>query len=455
MVSPIVYELPQEEGTGKEPAWVRVRHSVLKSLGKPGAAFWVALAIMLGMTSIGIGCEAYQYSVGLGVGNFDNPQMWSLYVTTFIFWIGMSHSGTLLSALLHVVHVEWRKPIYRFAEAMTVFALLTALMFVFVHLGRSWEIYYVIPYPNERSLWPEFQSPLLWDAAAIITYFLSSVAFLYLGSIPDFAICRDNTTGWRYSFYRALALDWSGTDRQWRNFRITYLTLACFMFPLAVSVHSVVATDFCVSQQPGWHVDSFPPYFVAGALYSGCATIIMLFIILRYAFKFEEFLTLPVLKKAVRLTFAIAMIWIYFNFIEFASVWYGNDQVAKHVLIQKATGQYAPFWWTMIFCCFVVPFAMMVKSWQTNIPLMFAVSLLLNLGMWLERWMIISPPLSDGLYPWVWNHRQWPSMIQWGIVAGSFGFFGSMLMLFFKFVPSVSMHEVTRLVFKERNSNHP
>jgi hypothetical protein len=240
-----------------------------------------------------------------------------------------------------------------------------------------------------------------------------------------------------------------GTDRQWRNFRVAYLTIACFLIPLAVSVHSIVATDFAVSQQPGWHITSFPPYFVAGALYSGCAAIITLFIILRYVFKFEEYLTLAILKKTVRLTFAIAMVWTYLNCVEFASVWYSHEQAAKDVLIQKATGPYAPFWWAMIFCGSIVPFAMVMKRWQTNIPVMFAVSLLLNLGMWLERWMIVSPTLSHGYYPWAWNHDQWPSLIQWGIVFGSFGFFILMLMLFFKIVPSVSMYEVISLVMKD------
>lgn len=445
-------ELPHED-IGASPGWIRVRRSVLKSLGRPGARYWFMFAFMLGIAALGLACEAYQYNVGLGVANFDNPHMWALYVATFIFWIGMSHSGTLLSAILHIMEAEWRKPVYRFAEAMTVFSLLTAFIFIFIHVGRPWELYYGLPYPNERMLWPNWQSPLIWDAMAIMTYFLSSILFLYVGCIPDFAICRDNTSGWRANFYRALALDWSGTDRQWRNFRVTYLTIACFMIPLAVSVHSIVATDFAVSQQPGWHITSFPPYFVAGALYSGCAAIISLFVILRYVFKFEEYLTLPILRKTVRLTFAIAMVWTYLNCIEFASVWYGHEQAAKDVLIQKATGPYAPFWWTMIFCGSVLPFALTVRRWQTSIPIMFAVSLLLNLGMWLERWMIVTPTLSHDYYPWMWDHDQWPGPVMWGIVAGSFGFFCLMLMIFFKFVPSLSMHEVTRLVMKEQNSN--
>jgi len=430
----------------------RVRRTVLATLGRPSATYWAVFSIMFCIASIGLACEAYQYNVGLGVANFDNPHMWSLYVASFIFWIGMSHSGTLLSAILHIIQAGWRKPLYRFAEAMTVFSLLTAFIFIFLHVGRPWELYYGLPYPNERMLWPSWQSPLIWDAMAIITYFLSSILFLYIGCIPDFAICRDNTTGWRARFYAGLAMDWSGTDRQWRNFRVTYLTLACFLIPLAVSVHSIVATDFAVSQQPGWHITSFPPYFVAGALYSGCAAIITLFVILRYLFKFEEYLTRPLLRKTVRLTFAIAMVWTYLNCIEFASVWYSQDQAAKDVLIQKATGVYAPFWWSMIFCGSVVPFALIVKRWQTSIPVMFAVSLLLNLGMWLERWMIVTPPLSHDLYPWVWDHDQWPGFVQWGIVAGSFGFFCLMLMIFFKLVPSVSIYEVTALVMNESDS---
>jgi molybdopterin-containing oxidoreductase family membrane subunit len=212
-------------------------------------------------------------------------------------------------------------------------------------------------------------------------------------------------------------------------------------------VHSIVASDFAMSQQPGWHVTSFPPYFVAGALYSGCAAIITLFIILRYVFKFEEYMTLPILKKIARLTFAIAMVWTYLNAIEFASVWYSHDQASKDVLIQKATGPYAPFWWTMNFCGSIVPLVLAFKRFQTNIPVLFAVSLLLNLGMWLERWMIVAPTFSHGYYPWTWDHDQWPSFVQWGIVFASFGWFTLLFMVFCKLFPSVSMYEVKEMVY--------
>jgi len=317
-----------------------------------------------------------------------------------------------------------------------------------VHIGRLWQFYYALPYPNDRGTWPNFQSPLLWDAMAIFTYLSSSVLFLYVGMIPDLAICRDNLhKGWRKKLYTLLALGWEGTDRQWRNFRVTYLTIACFLIPLAVSVHSIVASDFAMSQQPGWHVTSFPPYFVAGALYSGCAAIITLFIILRYVFRFEDYMTKSILKKTVRLTFAIAMVWTYLNAVEFAAVWYGHDMDAKAVLIQKATGPFAPFWWGMVFCGSVVPLMLAFKRFQTNIPVLFAVSLLLNLGMWLERWMIVAPTFSHGYYPWVWDNDQWPSLIQWGMVMGSFGWFTLLFMVFCKVFPSVSMYEVKEMVY--------
>jgi molybdopterin-containing oxidoreductase family membrane subunit len=437
----------EEKDIREDIAWAQINKDVMKSLESPRPIYWVMFAGALAMLLVGVGCEIYQYQVGLGVANFSNPHVWGLYIATFIFWIGMSHSGTLLSAILHLMHADWRKPIYRFAEAMTTFSLMTAGLFVAVHLGRVWNIYWAIPYPNDRGIWPNFQSPLLWDAMAIFTYLTSSIIFLYIGSIPDLAICRDNTTGWRKKLYTMLSLGWMGTDRQWRNFRKTYLLIACFLIPLAVSVHSIVASDFAMSQQPGWHITSFPPYFVAGALYSGCAAIITLFIILRYTFRFEEYMTLPILDKTARLTFAIAMVWTYLNLIEYASVWYGHDMYSKEILIQKATGPYAPFWWAMNFCGSVVPFLLAFKSLRRHIPTMMVASLLLNLGMWLERWMIVAPTYSHGYYPYTWDHDQWPSFVQWGIVFGSFGWFGLLFMGFCKIIPSVSMYEVKEMVY--------
>ncbi len=431
-------------------AWAQINRDVLASLERPRATYWGLFAMAFCMFLVGLGCELYQYNRGMGVSAMNNPDMWGLYIATFIFWIGMGHSGTLLSALLHIIHADWRKPVYRYAEAMTTFSLITAGMFVAVHIGRLWEIYYALPYPNERWAWPNFQSPLVWDAMAIFTYLTSSILFLFVGTIPDLAICRDNATGWRKSFYRTLSIGWMGTDRQWRNFRITYMAMACFLMPLAVSVHSIVSSDFAMSQQPGWHITSFPPYFVAGALYSGCAVIITLFIMLRHTFRFEEYMTMPILDKLARMTFAIGMVWTYLNLIEYATVWYGDNEVAKQTLLNRITGPYALYWWSMNFLGSVLPFALVFKKVRAHIPTMLVMSLLINLGMWLERWMIITPTFSHGYYPWTWDHSFFPSLIQWGIVFGSFGWFGMLFMLFCKLFPCVSMYEIKEMVYHRK-----
>ncbi|MDE2259057.1 MAG: polysulfide reductase NrfD [Betaproteobacteria bacterium] len=439
--------VPKAKDINEDIAWAQINKDVLRSMERPRLMYWVIFLASLALFSVGVYCEVYQYRNGLGAADLENPQVWGLYIATFIFWIGMSHSGTLLSAILHIMHADWRKPIYRFAEAMTTFSLMTAGLFVLVHLGRVWQFYYVVAYPNERWTWPNFNSPLVWDATAIGTYLTSSIVFLYFGMIPDLAICRDNAKGFRKKFYWFLSAGWQGTDRQWANFRVAYMTLACFLIPLAVSVHSIVASDFAVSQQPGWHITSFPPYFVAGALYSGCAAIITLFIILRYVFRFEAYMTMPILDKTCRLTFAIAMVWTYLNLIEYASAWYGNDEYAKQALIFRATGTYAPYWWAMNFLGSIVPFVLVFKSLRNHLPTMMVVSLLLNVGMWLERFMIITPTLAHGYYPWTWTGDWWPNWVQIGIVAGSFGWFSMLFMLFCKIFPAVSMYEVKEMVY--------
>jgi len=429
--------------------WAEINADVLRSLETPRKAYWVTLAICVIMLFCGIAAETYQYNVGMGTAHLSNPHYWDMYLSSFVFWIGMSHSGTLLSAILLITQSNWRKPIYRFAEAMTTFSLLTAAIFPLVHLGRVWNVYWALPYVSDRGLWPSFTSALLWDTFAIITYLCASVLFLFVGMIPDMAICRDSATGWRKKLYRILSAGWTGTDKQWRNFRQAYLLMACFLIPLAVSVHSIVSTDFAASLNPGMHITSFPPYFVAGALFSGCAGIMTLFIMLRYLLNFEQYMTLEIFEKVCKLTFVIAMVWSYLNLIEFASVWYGHDLPNKEVLIFKATGPYSPIFWTMIFCGSVLPFTLAFKKLRRNLKLMMAVSLLINLGMFAERWMIIAPSLSLAFEPHQWAVL-WPSIVQWGIVFGSFGWFGFLILIFVKIVPSVSMYEVKELVYHHR-----
>lgn len=440
----------QTKDINENIAWAKINEDVLRSMENPRIGYWIAVAACIAMVACAVVAEIYQYQVGMGPGNLNWPHMWDLYIATFVFWIGMSHSGTLLSAILHIIQADWRKPIYRFAEAMTTFSLMTAGLFPIIHLGRVWNMYWVLPYVSDRGIWPNFRSPLIWDAFAITTYLTSSALFLFIGMVPDLAICRDNARGWRQKLYTVLSLGWQGDDRQWRHFRKIYMLMACFLIPLAVSVHSIVSADFAMSIMPGWHITSFPPYFVAGALYSGCAAIITLFIILRYFFRFDEYMTIPILEKTCKLTFAIAMVWSYLTLIEFASVWYGHDSVAKEALVARFNGAYAPFFWTMLFCGIVVPFALAFERMRRHLPTMFVVSLLLNLGMWLERWMIVTPTLENSYYPFAFD-TMWPSMVQWAIVFGSFGWFGLLFLIFVKVFPSVSMYEVKEMVFHRRH----
>ncbi len=426
--------------------WQRINEDVIRSMENPRRAYWVTFAVCLAMFACAIAAEIYQYRVGMGAAGLNNPHMWDMYIATFVFWIGMSHAGTLLSAILHIIHASWRKPIYRFAEAMTTFSLMTAGFFPMIHLGRVWNLYWVLPYVSDRGIWPNFRSPLVWDAFAISTYLSASALFLIIGMIPDMAILRDHAKGWRRKLYGVLALGWKGDDRQWRNFRKTYMLMACFLIPLAISVHSIVSADFAMSIMPGWHVTTFPPYFVAGALYSGCAAIMTLFICLRYFFRFEEYMTLNIMEKTTKLTFAIAMVWTYLNLIEFASTWYGHNMYDKELLINKANGPYAVIFWGMLFCGSVVPFALAFKKLRRHMPTMFVVSILLQLGMFLERWMIVAPTLSMAHEPHQWDFM-WGTVVEWAIVFGSFGWFGLLFLVFVKLFPSVSMYEVKELAF--------
>ena len=441
-----------EKDINEQIAWAKINTDVLKSMENPRPAYWVTLFTCIAMVSCAVLAEYIQYTVGMGTADLNNPHMWDMYIASFVFWIGMSHSGTLLSAILHLIHADWRKPIYRFAEAMTTFSLMTAGLFPMIHLGRVWNLYWVLPYVSDRGAWPNFRSPLVWDAFAISTYLTASMLFLFVGMIPDLAICRDNTTGWRKKLYTLLSLGWVGSDRQWRHFRKIYLLMACFLIPLAVSVHSIVSSDFAMSIMPGWHITTFPPYFVAGALYSGCAAIITLFILLRYFFRFEDYMTLPIMEKTCKLTFAIAMVWTYLNLIEFASVWYGHDVYNKELLISKATGAYAWIFWTMIFCGSILPFALAFRSLRRHMPTMFIVSIFLNVGMYFERWMIVAPTLSMSQQPHQWDIL-YGSIVQWAIVFGSFGWFGMLFLIFVKIFPSVSMYEVKEMVFHRKRSS--
>ncbi len=438
--------LDNEKDINENLKWSRINEDILRSMENPRRAYWVTFIVCSAMFACAIAAEIYQYRYGMGSANLNNPHMWDMYIATFVFWIGMSHAGTLLSAILHIINAQWRKPIYRFAEAMTTFSLMTAGFFPMIHLGRVWNLYWVLPYVSDRGIWPNFRSPLVWDAFAISTYLSASALFLFIGMIPDLAIARDHGRGWRKKVYGILSLGWRGDDRQWRNFRKTYLLMACFLIPLAISVHSIVSSDFAMSIMPGWHITTFPPYFVAGALYSGCAAIMTLFICLRYFFRMEEYMTLSIMEKTCKLTFAIAMVWTYLNLVEFAATWYGHNMYDKELLIAKAVGPYSFIFWTMLFCGVVAPFALCFRKLRRHMPSMFVLSIVLQVGMFVERWMIVAPTLAMSHQPFQ-HDVMWGSVIEWAIVFGSFGWFGILFLVFVKIFPCVSMYEVKELVY--------
>jgi len=438
-----------EKDIREDIAWAQINKDVLGSLEAPRPLYWIILLVAIAMVGVGVGCEIYQYQTGIGVANMDNPHAWGLYIATFIFWIGMSHSGTLLSAILHLMHADWRKPIYRFAEAMTTFSLMTAGLFVMIHLGRLWQFYYSLPYPNERGLWPNFQSPLLWDAMAIFTYLSSSIIFLYIGMIPDLAICRDNMhPGWRKKLYTLLSLGWEGTDRQWRNFRITYLTVACFLIPLAVSVHSIVAWDFAVTVVPGWHSTIFPPYFVIGAITSGVAAVISLMIIIRRAFHLEEYLTPLHFDNMGKLLLVICLLWSYAYFVDVNITWYAHEPIEWEVFSFMAD-KYTPLLVLMLFGNSVLPITVLCfKKLRRNIGLMLAVSVLINVCMFIERYLIIVPSLSHKNMPFIW-HTYFPSWVEMSIAAAAFAGFALLYTLFAKYFPIMAVTDVRALEVRQ------
>jgi len=277
-----------------------VNRDILETLKPPGRLYWFVIAALFTLVGLGAACFLYQAFIGMGVTGLNNPVGWGTYIITFVFWVGIAHSGTLISAILYLFRAKWRTSVYRIAEAMTVFAVLTAGLFPLIHLGRVWRFYYLLPYPNQRQLWPNFMSPLVWDVFAVSTYLTVSVMFFYLGLIPDLAAARDRSDGWRRKFYGVLAMGWNSCCHRWQHYRKAYLLFAAIATPLVVSVHSVVSWDFAMSILPGWHATIFAPYFVAGAIHSGLALVITLMIPVRKIFKIKHIITIKHLEAMAR-----------------------------------------------------------------------------------------------------------------------------------------------------------
>jgi molybdopterin-containing oxidoreductase family membrane subunit len=421
----------------------QINQDILRTLERPGRLWVAGLGLVLGTLAWAVYALAYQVQTGLGVAGYQPPILWAVYITNFVFWVGIAHSGTLISAVLFLFRARWRTAVARASEAMTVFAILTAGLFPIIHLGRPWHFYWLIPHPNERELWVNFRSPLIWDVFAISTYLTVSVLFFYLGLIPDIAIARDRVRDWRRHVYGILALGWRGTTRHWRHYHSLYGFFAALATPLVISVHSVVSWDFAVSILPGWHATIFAPYFVAGAIFSGLAMVVTLLIPLRRLLRLEEYITLVHFENLAKLMIVTSLIVTYAYVTEFFIAWYSANPFEQATFSDRVFGMYAPFAWLMYFCNCVAPLLLWSKAVRTSLPALLAIALLANVGMWLERFVIIVQSLSHDFNPAVWTDSVYqPTWVEVAITAGSFAWFFLFLLLFVKNFPAVSMTEV-------------
>jgi len=431
----------QQGSAAASPDLGRVNRDILRILERPGWPYYALLLFALSCLSFGVIAWSHQINTGMGVAGINHPVMWGVYITNFVFWVGIAHSGTLLSAILFLMRTKWRVAIFRSAEAMTVIAVMTAGLYPLIHLGRVWKFYWLFPYPNERHLWPNFQSPLMWDVFAVATYMTVSATFFYIGPIPDIAAARDVATGWRRRFYGILALGWEGTGRQWRHYRPTYLFLAALATPLVISVHSIVSWDFAMSVVPGWHSTIFAPYFVAGAIHSGLAMVLTLLIPVRWAFKLERYITRDHFESIAKLIILTGVIVGYAYMTEAFMSWYSDNVYERSAFVFRALGDFGPMFWTMVLLNSVLPLAFLARPVRRSIAALFIIGLLVNIGMWFERFVIIAGSLAHEYLPYAWGsyHLTW---VEYGISIGTAGWFLTWFLVFVKMFPAVAITEV-------------
>jgi molybdopterin-containing oxidoreductase family membrane subunit len=405
--------------------------------------------------TVGMALIGYTVYTGIGVWGNNSPVFWAFGIVNFVFWIGIGHAGTLISAILFLFRQTWRNAIARFAEAMTLFAVATAGIFPLIHTGRPWAAFWLFPYPNDMRLWINFRSPLAWDVFAISTYGLVSFMFWYVGLIPDLAAMRERATGKvKRVIYSVFSLGWTGLNQHWRHYERAYLLLAGLSTPLVISVHTIVSFDFATSVIPGWHATIFPPYFVAGAVFSGFAMVLSVMIILRKAFKMEHLITMVHLENMNKVLLATSLMVGFAYTVEIFSAWYSGEAFERFAFWNRITG---PYWWAfaiMFTCNVLVPQVHWFKKARVSIPLMFVVSIFINVGMWFERFVIIVTSLHRDFLPSSWGVFK-PTLVDIGILAGSFGMFFTLLLLFVRILPVISMTEVKAVMPGAQLSRHP
>jgi Ni/Fe-hydrogenase subunit HybB-like protein len=419
----------------------QITDDLLRPLEGASARYWTALAFFGGIVVAALCAFAWQAYAGIGVAGIQRPVFWGFYITNFVFWIGLSHAGTLISAILRLANATWRRPVTRCAEVITVFALSIGATFPIIHLGRPWLAFWLFPYPSERGIWPNIRSPLLWDFFAINTYLLGSVTFLLLPMIPDMALIRDRATGLRKKIYALASFGWRGTPKQWHRLESAMQIMAVAVIPVAVSVHSIVSWDFAMAPVPAWHSTIFAPYFVCGAIFSGIAALIIAMALLRKLLHLEEYLLRIHFENLGKLLLVMSLLWFYFVFAERLTIWYGNEPSEMTVFWVTQTGSFAPLFWLMVVCNFVIPFPILaIKKLRTITGCVIA-SIGVVIGMWLERFLIIVPSLSHKYLPYSFGTYR-PTWVEITITAGTFSAMALLYMLFSKTVPIISIWEL-------------
>jgi Ni/Fe-hydrogenase subunit HybB-like protein len=420
----------------------QINQDLLRPLFQASWRFYAAATFLAALVVAAFSAWGYQIYYGIGVSGLNRPVFWAFYITNFVFWIGISHAGTLISAILRVSNATWRRPVTRCAEAITVFALSISAMFPLIHLGRPWLFFWLIPYPSERGIWPQFRSPLMWDFFAINTYLIGSVTFLVLPTFPDFALVRDRATGWRRKVYGIVSLGWRGTPRQWHRLEMAMRIMAVAIIPVAVSVHTIVSWDFAMAPVPGWHSTIFGPYFVAGAIFSGIAALIVAMALLRKLLHLEEYLKPIHFDNLGKLLLVMSLLWFYFVFAERLTTWYGNFPSEMSVFWSTQVGSFSPLFWTMVFCNFIIPAPILaIKNLRSKISWTVVASILIIVGMWLERFLIIVPSLTRKYLPYNFGTYR-PSWVEITITVGTFAGMGLLYLIFSRVFPIISIWEL-------------
>jgi molybdopterin-containing oxidoreductase family membrane subunit len=422
--------------------------------GRAPLWWWVAISISSAMFLVGVVMVTYLISTGVGVWGLNHPVMWAWDITNFVWWIGIGHAGTLISAILFLLRQRWRTSINRAAEAMTIFAVMCAGLFPLIHTGRPWLAWWLLPIPTSNNIWPQFRSPLEWDVFAVSTYFTVSLLFWYMGLIPDLAVMRDRAkTKLRQILYGLFALGWRGSNRHWSNYEKAYLLLAGLSTPLVLSVHSIVSFDFAVSQLPGWHTTIFPPYFVAGAIFSGFGMVLTLLVPLRTLCKLEDIITVRHVELMCKVTLATGTIVGYAYGMEFFIAWYGGNAYELEAFKYRAFGPYWWAYWTMITCNVVLPQLFWFKKVRTNMLAVFILSIVVNIGMWFERFVIIATTLAREFTPANWGYFT-PTAVDVLTFVGTIGMFLTLFLLFMRYLPMIAITEVKGIT-PQADPHHP